>query len=241
MSAPDPKPIRVMIVDDHPIVSAGLRMLLESDPALSVVGEAKNSAAALALAVETQPNIILLDLDLGGESGLDILPRLLSVSENARVIILTGLRTPEAHHRALQLGAMGLVSKEKTSEILMKAIRLVHAGEVWFDRSMMGTALSEMTRAREAYELDPEAARIESLTDREGDVIMLVGEGLKNKQIAGRLFISETTVRHHLTSIFDKLQVSDRLELLIYAYRHKLVDSSRKPAPVSLPSSPEER
>ncbi|MBA3716285.1 MAG: response regulator transcription factor [Pyrinomonadaceae bacterium] len=241
MSAPDPNPIRVMIVDDHPIVSAGLRMLLESDPALSVVGEAGNSAAALALAVETQPDVILLDLDLGGESGLDILPQLLSVTEKARVIILTGLRAPETHHRALQLGAMGLVFKEKTSEILIKAIRRVHAGEVWFDRSMMGTALSKMSRAREAYELDPEVARIESLTDRECEVIMLVGEGLKNKQIAGRLYISETTVRHHLTSIFDKLQVTDRLELLIYAYRHRLVDSSRKPAPVSLPSSHEER
>jgi len=224
-------PIRVMIIDDHSIVSTGLRMLIESDPALCVVGDASNSAEAISLADRARPDIILLDLDLGGESGLDLLPNLLGVAKKARVLILTGLRDPESHHRALQLGAMGLVFKEKTSDVLIKAIKRVHAGEVWFDRSMMGTVLSEMTRAREAYETDPETAKIAALTDREREVIHLVGEGLKNKQIAGRLFISETTVRHHLTSIFDKLQVADRLELLIYAHRHSLVDSIRKYSP----------
>jgi two-component system nitrate/nitrite response regulator NarL len=111
--------------------------------------------------------------------------------------------------------------------VLLKAIIKVHQGEVWLDRSMMGSVLDEMTQAPE---IDPEKARIASLTDRECQVIALIAEGLKNKQIGERLFISETTVTHHLSSIFSKLGVSDRLELLIYAFAHKL---ARVPPPMS--------
>jgi two-component system nitrate/nitrite response regulator NarL len=121
-------------------------------------------------------------------------------------------------------GAMGVVLKEHAAEVLIKAINKVHQGEVWLDRSMMGTVLDEMTQAPE---IDPEGARIASLSDREREVIALIAEGLKNKQIAQRLFISETTVTHHLSSIFSKLDVSDRLELIIYAFRHGLAQLPR--------------
>jgi len=115
-----------------------------------------------------------------------------------------------------------LVLKERSTEILLKAIEKVHAGEVWLERSMIAAVLSEMTRKNERKPTNPEAANIATLTPREREVITLIGEGLRNKQIAQRLFISETTVRHHLTSIFSKLHVSERLELVIYAYRHGL-------------------
>jgi DNA-binding NarL/FixJ family response regulator len=219
--------IRVLLVDDHAVVRAGLRMLIESQPGLSVVGEAAKRADALAIAAREHPNIILLDLDLGGDSGLDLLPDLLTTATQSRVILLTGMRDPQAHHRAVLLGAMGVVLKEQAAEVVVKAIEKVHAGEVWLDRSMTARVLAEMSRTRTAKETDPEAIKIASLTEREREVIPLIGEGLKNKQIGDRLCISEATVRHHLTSIFSKLGVSDRLELVIYVYRYGLAKPPR--------------
>jgi DNA-binding NarL/FixJ family response regulator len=145
-----------------------------------------------------------------------------SEGHRARVIVLTGGRDPEVHRRCVELGADGLLLKDKASEVLIKAIRKVHAGEDWLERSMMRGALAQMRNQGGKEQADPEAAKIATLTEREREVVALVGLGLKNKQIAERMFISDTTVRHHLTSVFSKLGVSDRLELVIYAYRHKL-------------------
>ena len=221
-ATPAVKPIHVLLIDDHAVVRSGLRMVIESNPELKVVGEAGNRADALAIAAREQPDIILLDLDLNGASGLDFLAELFTLASDARVIILTGVYDAAAHQRAMQLGAMGLVLKEKAAEVVIKAIEKVHAGEVWFDRVMMGQMISQLSRATLTPKSKPEAHRIASLTEREREIVALIGEGLKNKLIANRLFISETTVRHHLTSVFDKLGVSDRLELIIYAYRHGL-------------------
>jgi two-component system nitrate/nitrite response regulator NarL len=227
----DTKPIRVLLIDDHAAVRSLLRILIESQLGLKVIGEAGNRADALAIAARKQPDIILLDLDLGRDSGLDFLPELFTAAKDARVLVLTGVRDPGAHARAVRLGAMGLVMKEEAAEVVIKAIEKVHAGEVWLDRSTAAKVLTEITRApeakksdppTEAKESDPEVVKIATLTEREREVIALIGEGLKNKQIATRLQISETTVRHHLTSVFGKLGVSDRLELVIYAYRNSL-------------------
>jgi two-component system nitrate/nitrite response regulator NarL len=213
------EPIRILIVDDHAVVRAGLRMLIDQDPAMKVIGVAGNGAEALALAASEQPNMIILDILLGDEDGLTLLPELREAATDARVLVLTGLRSSESQRRAIVAGAMGVVLKEHAVEVLIKAINKVHQGEVWLDRSMMGSVLDEMTQAPE---IDPEKAKIDSLTDRECQVIALIAEGLKNKQIGERLFISETTVTHHLSSIFSKLGVSDRLELIIYAFRNRL-------------------
>ncbi len=227
MAASITKPIRVMIIDDHAVLRSGLRLLIEEQPGLKVVGEAANRADALMIATREQPDIILLDLDIKGDNGLDFLPQLHNAVREARVIILTGVSDPEVHQRAIRLGARGLVHKEHAVEVVVKAIEKVYVGEVWFDRSMMGTVIAEMTRATATKTTDPEAAKIATLTEREREVVALIGEGLKNKNIADRLFISETTVRHHLTSIFNKLEVSDRLELVIYAYRQGLANPPR--------------
>jgi len=119
------------------------------------------------------------------------------------------------------LGAMGVVLKEHAPDVLIKAIEKVHAGEIWLDRPTMGRMLREMT-GKDEKEIDPELTKIESLTQREREVVALIAEGLKNRQIGERLFISETTVTHHLSSIYSKLGVSDRLELVIYAFTHKI-------------------
>jgi len=223
MTTTDKKQVRVVIVDDHTMIRTGLRMLIENEAGMSVVGEASNRAEAVDVVKREKPDIIILDVDLAGESSLDAMPDLhAATSGKAHVLMLTGVRDVEVHARAAQLGARGLVLKEKASEVLIKAIQRVHEGEIWFDRAMMSNLLMEMTRRKTEKE-DPEAAKIMTLTDRERQIITLIGEGLKNKQIAERLFISETTVRHHLTSVYGKLEITDRLELFIYAYRHGLI------------------
>jgi DNA-binding NarL/FixJ family response regulator len=227
MKSSSEKEIRILTVDDHQLVRTGIRMLIESQPGMKVVGEAGNRSEALALAACTKPNLILLDIDLGIENGLDFLPELHQTATDARVLILTGVKDVEAHRRAASLGAAGLVLKEQAAEVLLKAIKKVHQGEVWLDRSMMAILLNEMTQS--GKKVNPEDAKISSLTLRELEVIALIAEGLKNKQIAERLFISETTVTHHLSSIFSKLGVSDRLELVIYAFAQGVARMPQQP------------
>lgn len=216
------EPIRILLVDDHAVVRAGLRMVLESQPGLSVVGEAADRATALAIASSARPDIILLDLDLGGECSLDFLPELLATANGARVIALTGVRDQTVHHRSVQLGVAGLVLKENVADVLRKAIEKVHAGEMWLERSLMASVITELRSAATPSPPDPVASKITTLTEREREVIALIAVGLRNKQIGDRLCVSEVTVRHHLTSIFRKLGVSDRLELAIYAHRQGL-------------------
>ena len=206
-------------------------MLIGNEAGMTVVGEAGNRADALALAASEKPNLILLDIDLGNENGLDFLPELRETAKDVRVLILTGMKDADTQRRAARLGAVGLVLKDHAPEVLLKAIRKVHQGEIWLDRSMMSSLLSEMN----APEKDPEAEKIATLTARERGVITLIAEGLKNKQIAERLFISETTVTHHLSSVFAKLGVSDRLELVIYAFAHELAIMPRPNPKVLIP------
>jgi DNA-binding NarL/FixJ family response regulator len=213
--------IRVMLVEDHAVVRAGLRLLIESGQGLVVVGEAATHAEALALAAREQPDIILLDLSLGAENGLDLLPKLLAATSKSRVLILTGLSEVEEYREAIRQGAMGLVLKDEVPAVLLKAIEKVYAGEVWLDRAMLASVLGELVSGR-AKPANTKATRVATLTEREREVIALIGKGLKNKQIGERMAITETTVRHHLTSIFDKLGVNSRLELVIFAQRHGL-------------------
>jgi len=212
-------PIRIIIVDDHAVIRTGLRMLIEQDQTMKVVAMVGTCAEALEQAMRERPDIIVLDLVLGEEDGLTFLPELREKVPNSRVLILTGVQNPDSHRSAIRLGAMGIVLKEHAADLLLKAIRKVYEGEVWIDRSMMGMMIQEFTKPTQ---VDPEDSKMAALTMREREVITLVGEGLKNKQIAERLFISETTVTHHLSSVFSKLDVSDRLELIIYAFRHGL-------------------
>jgi DNA-binding NarL/FixJ family response regulator len=158
---------------------------------------------------------------------VEIIPNLVAMCAKARLIALTSDQDKQMYRRAVRLGAMGLMHKDQPPGTLIKAVERVYAGEVWLDRSLTASVLGEISRGSAAKEASPEAAQIASLTDREREVISAVGAGLKNKQIADVLFISEVTVRHHLTSIYSKLEVSNRLELIIYAYRHGLAQLPR--------------
>lgn len=196
-------------------------MLLESYPQFQVIGSTGNIADALKIVAQQQPDIILLELNLNQSNNLELIPRLLDAAKNARVILVTSETDNDIHCQAAQLGAMGVVLKDQSPEVLVKAINKVSAGEAWLDRTTMATVLTKMSRTQ-PEDADPDAKKLASLTSREREIITLVGQGLKNQQIAERVGLSEITVRHYLTSIFSKLEVSDRLELIIYAYQHNL-------------------
>jgi DNA-binding NarL/FixJ family response regulator len=218
--------IRILLVDDHVVVRQGLRMLLEVQPDLLVVGDTARGGDALEIAAREHPAIVLLDLDLGAESGLDIIPPL--TSNGARVLVLTGLRDEEVQRRAVLLGASGVVRKDQAAESLVKAVRCVHAGEVWLDRELTASVFQEMRQKIGVQPLDDDAARVASLTHREREIVGLVAQGHGTHTIADMLFISEKTVRNHLASIYEKLHVSERLELAIYATKHGLTPDSRR-------------
>ena len=224
MSNTDDKPIRVLLVDDHAIIREGLRDLIVSRPGMDVVGDADNRDAAVALAAREQPDVIVLDLDLGADSGLDVLPELLRVAASASVIILTGMRDTEKRDRAMELGAKGVVLKERGATELLAAIEKVYAtGDYWFEPGA-AKRLLDRSRARADERLDPDAAKIATLTPTERELITCIGDGLDNRQIAGRMHIAESTVRNNLTRIYDKLDIKGgRLALLVYAYQHGLV------------------
>jgi DNA-binding NarL/FixJ family response regulator len=220
--------VRILLVDDHAVIRAGLRMLIENRKGFTIVGEAKNRAEAVEIATCHRPNIILLDVDLSAENGLDFLPDLLTATENqAKIILLTGVSDVDTHARAVRMGALGVVLKDSAPEVLLKAIEKVHQGEVWLERSMVATALSACAEAVMENATTPKRKRIATITEREHEVIALIGEGLRNQQIADKLFISEATVRRHLSSIFLKLEVSDRLDLVVYAFQHGIINPSR--------------
>ena len=214
--------IRIVLVDDHEVVRTGMNLIIQKQPEMTVVAEASNSRDALEVLRQVRADIVLLDLDLGPENGLDCISKILEVSPESRIIVLTGLRDEETHRRAVGLGAMGILGKESATQLIVKAISRVYEGEAWIDPKLTASLLAEFAGSRKAKKEDPESNKIASLSKRETEVAKLVGEGLKSKEIAERLFISEITVRHHLTSIFAKLEVTNRVELMLYAYRHGL-------------------
>jgi DNA-binding NarL/FixJ family response regulator len=218
---PAPIKIRILIIDDQLIVREGLRMLIENHPGIKVVAMAGTRSEALDIIGREPTDLIILNLELGGNSAISFIPQLREAAKDARILVLTGQRDSATHQKAAQHGAMGVVLKEDAADLLLKAIEKVYKGEAWLDRVTLGSLIFQMS-SQEKETVDPRTRKIASLTERERQVIALIAEGLKNRQIAERLFISHVTVTHHLSSIYGKLGVSDRLELVIYAFANKL-------------------
>jgi DNA-binding NarL/FixJ family response regulator len=216
-------PIRIVILDNHTLFRTGLRFIIESQPGMEVVGEAGSITESLEILTSLKPDIILVELNLTGPLEIDILSSLVNTAEGARLILVTGTSDPKVLQKAVEDGVVGVIYKTQPPETLLKAIEKVHAGEVWLERSLIANVLSRLSRNQPTVKVDPEAESITRLSEREKEVVKLIGKGLKNKRISTELCISETTVRHHLTSIYSKLGVSDRLELLVYAHRYGLV------------------
>lgn len=213
-----------MLVDDHQTMLWGLTKLIESEkPRMDVVGTATTCDEALAKIGLLRPDVILLDLDLNGVSALEVLPALLSNSAS-NVLIFTGARDQATLDLAIFKGARGVLRKDASAEHVIKAIEKTAAGEIWLDRQTLGRVFSEFVVSKAPPQRDPAVEKHESLTAREQKVIYAVveGSGALNAALAERLFISEHTLRNHLTSIYHKLGVSNRLELYVYAVKHQL-------------------
>jgi two-component system nitrate/nitrite response regulator NarL len=215
-------PIRIVILDTYTLVRKGLRLILENQRGLIVVGDAGDSIQGLKVVAAQKPDIILLKLNPAGDPCLDVISQLIRTWKPARIIMMTTNEDLQVCLQAIQEGVLGVVSKLQSPEILVKAIEKVYAGEVWIEHSMVARLLTTTDITRRSLASDPEQDRIQQLSQRECDVVQLIGRGLKNQQIAIQLCISESTVRHHLTSIYSKLGVSDRLELLVFAHRKGL-------------------
>nr|WP_217346618.1 response regulator transcription factor [Noviherbaspirillum sp. L7-7A]MBV0881086.1 response regulator transcription factor [Noviherbaspirillum sp. L7-7A] len=216
--------IKIMLVDDHQTMLWGLEQLIRGEaPRMEVIGTARNSEDALSSAQRLAPDLILLDVDLGGSCSVDILPGLLA-NGVSKVLLLTGSSDQEILDLAIKRGARGILHKKAATADVLKAIEKVHCGELWLDNVSLGRVLGNFMNPVVAPKPDPDAHRRASLTSKERKVIQAVveGNGALNKVIAERLFISEYTLRNHLTSIYQKLQVANRLELYVYAVKHGL-------------------
>jgi two-component system nitrate/nitrite response regulator NarL len=221
-------PIRIFILDSHTLFRAGIRRIIESQAGMGVVGEAGRLNESLEIITNLKPDIILVELNLTGQPELEILSSLVRAVEGTRLILVTEMSDPKTLQKAVEDGVVGVVYKTQSPEVLIKAIEKVYAGEVWLERSLIANVLSRLSRNHPAGKVDSETESITRLSEREKEVVRLIGKGFKNKRISTELCISETTVRHHLTSIYGKLGVSDRLELLVYAHQYGLVTTLKK-------------
>jgi two-component system, NarL family, nitrate/nitrite response regulator NarL len=219
------KQVRLVIADDHPIFRDGLRRLLEAEQKeeFKVIGEASDGAEAVKLAKQLKPDILLLDLAMPKHPGLEAL-RELSLPANAtpvRVILLTAAAEKSQIVEALQLGARGVVLKDSATQLLLKAIQTVMSGEYWVGRESVSNLVQYLRTLMQSSHDEARQKKF-GLTPRELEIVSAVVAGYANKEIAEYFKISEDTVKHHLSNIFDKLGVSTRLELALFAVNQSL-------------------
>lgn len=220
-----PALIRVLIADDHALFRDGLRKLLESEGSFEVVGEAADGEMLLDLIRRTEADVLLLDLAMPRQDGMDVLRELAASQVPVRTLLLTATINKDQVVRALKLGAYGVVMKDSTSQRLFDSIRCVMSGKYWVGRESVSDLVRAL-RTLSTSENGSQKPREFGLTPREMEVITLVVAGYSNPDIASRCSISEQTVKHHISNIFDKLGVSNRLELALFAVNHRLTESN---------------
>jgi two-component system, NarL family, nitrate/nitrite response regulator NarL len=214
--------IRILVADDHAIFRDGLRKLLEASDDTQIVGEASNGVECTKMLGKLKPDILLLDLRMPEKDGLAVLEEFNFDSLPTRVIVLTAAEDDRDVVRAMRLGARGVVLKQSASDLLLKSIHKVYDGEIWLDNRMTAEVIDAFKKSAEAGQRREKPL----LSEREKEIVQLVAQGFRNREIGEKLFISEQTVKNHLHNIFDKLGVSDRLELALYAIHHRLIDQA---------------
>jgi two-component system, NarL family, nitrate/nitrite response regulator NarL len=214
--------IRILLADDHTIFREGLKALISSQPDFKVVGEARDGSEVLKIVGSSQPEILLLDFLMPNANGIEVLQLLEQSHSTVRTIMLSGAMEGEDISKAFELGARGLVLKDTTTHVLFNCIRTVRAGQYWIGRQ----GVSNLVQALKQYKNSAKKASPKNygLTPREMEVVKAVASGFSNKEIAGQFTISEQTVKHHITSIFDKLGVYNRLELTLFVIHHDMVE-----------------
>jgi two-component system, NarL family, nitrate/nitrite response regulator NarL len=216
--------IRIVVADDHQLLRAGLKSLLSAEPGLIVVGEADDGEEAVRLVRSLHPDVLLLDLAMPGVSGMDALAELARTPTPVHTIVLTAAIEKPEIVRALQLGARGVVLKSAASELLFKSIRSVVAGQHWIGREQVADLVQALRASSSAGEPAERASpRRFGLTARELEITGAVVAGFRNREIAEKFSLSEDTVKHHLSNIFDKVGASNRLELALFAVHHRLL------------------
>jgi two-component system nitrate/nitrite response regulator NarL len=222
MALPADGQIRVMLVDAHRIVLSGLKRIVDDEkPHLAVVATATDRASALEHAHTAKPDVVVLDVRLTENKDADVIPSLIN-GRNTRVLILSEDREGNRHEAAILQGACGVVRKDDAPETLIKAIKKVHEGQLWLDRSTTGRLFVELSRRKGNGSTDPSQKKIATLTVREQDVVrtLVTHPGVDNKTLATNLHIGEHTLRNHLSRIYDKLGVPNRVQLFVFAERH---------------------
>ena len=221
--------IDIVIASGHPIFREGLRKLLEAEPGLRIVGEAADGEETVKVVRQLKPKILLLDLSMPKVTGLEALRELSKLGTQTRTIVLTAAIEKEQVIEVLQLGARGIVLNHSALQLLLKSIRCVSAGQYWVGHESVSDLIQALRRIGPDHRAS-EASRDFGLTSRQKQVIALIVAGYTNKDLARKLDISEHTAKHHLTNIFDKLGVSNRLELVLFAIDHRLIMDLRLPA-----------
>jgi DNA-binding NarL/FixJ family response regulator len=220
--------IRIVVADDHPIFRDGLCRLLALEEDFEVVAQANDGREVLDILQKLDPDILLLDLKMPNLDGLMTLQRLQSTRTRTRIIVLTASEDKQEFVQAVRFGTSGIVLKQTATELLIKSIRKVNSGEIWLDSNTTAAVMRQFATGEEFGPAPqqpqqpagmPQARERDRtpLSQREREIVALVAQGFKNKEMAEKLFISEQTVKNHLHNIFDKLGVSDRLELALYA------------------------
>ncbi|XKE63210.1 response regulator transcription factor [Agrococcus terreus] len=214
--------IRVLIVDDQALFRGGIRMLLESQPDMTCVGEAADGAQAVRLAEEQQPDVILMDVRMPVLDGIAATERIVRARPESRVVVLTTFDLDEAAARAIRAGASGFILKDAEPELVLAAVRTVHAG----NEVVAASATRELFKAfgSQRRRIPAEFA---ALTEREREIFGLAARGLSNTEIARSEFVSEATVKTHVSRVLAKLGLRDRVQLVVFAYEHGLVGEQR--------------
>jgi DNA-binding NarL/FixJ family response regulator len=217
--------IRVLVADDQALVRAGFRLLLAHEPDIEVVAEARNGLEAVQLAARTDPTVVLMDIRMPELDGLAAMRRILGADPHARVLVLTTFDLDEYIFSALRDGASGFVLKDDPPESLIAAIRTVAAGDALLSPAITRRVIRQFTRIPRGSA----SGAADDLTARERDVLRLIARGLSNAEIAGELYLSEGTVKTHVTHVLQKLGLRDRVQAVVFAFEHGLIDPTRDP------------
>ncbi len=211
--------VRVLIADDHAMVRQGLKTIIELEDDMFVVAQASNGEEAINLARKERPDVILMDINMPGTNGIQAIKTLKEEDSNYKIIVLTLHQDREYLFKTLQMGCEGYVIKDAESSVLIEAIRSVYKNQTYIQPNMTGELVKELNRVTLS---DKERHFANNLTNREIEVLLLITEGMINKEIAHKLYISEKTVKNHISNIFKKLEVNDRTQAAIYALKHNI-------------------
>ena len=222
VAAPEPGgPIRILVADDHRLVRTGFRVILETEDDLVVVGEAADGEQAVALAAQTAPDVVLMDVEMPGVDGLEATRRITASGAGPAVLILTTFDRDDYLFAALQAGASGFLLKNGTPEALIEAVRVLARGDALLAPEITGRVIAKF--ARPAATPPVPAGELKELTPREYEVLVLLAGGATNAEIAARLFLGEATVKTHVSRVLTKLRLRDRTQAVVYAYEHGVV------------------